>query len=1194
MTSVELRNKLSAKFDFEQWIGILREMFPKVEIFSHINQVSHTLVKSGGQVGSIRLDDGRSLAIYTFEVNDNVLIDRNRKGLRDIAAHTIDQSIIHGVLAFYYSKDVADYRLTYIAKQSSFNENGELIKSETAPKRYTFLLGENEPCRTASDRLYELITKKKKGSVYLADVTEAFSVERLNKDFFAGYKAQYSKFLKLLADTKQNRDYVKKLLGRLVFLQFLQKKGWMGVLASRPDWEGGDKNYLSHLIEHYEGNDCILSDVLEVLFFNTLNEKREGDIADARLGENIKIPYLNGGLFEKDSIDKLDIDFPYSYFKELMDFFSMYNFTIDENDPDDSEIGVDPEMLGHIFENLLEDNKDKGAFYTPKEIVQYMCKESILLYLKRHTDDSLHSSIETLITSRRVPEILQTKEHALKIYNLLKSIKVCDPAIGSGAFPMGILNVLFHSRQLLYGFTQDKHTFSHAEVKREIIQENIYGVDIEQGAVDIARLRFWLALVVDEETPQALPNLDYKIVCGDSLLSRNNLHVPILNVFSEYNRNKNTDEKITLDRYQKLIHDYLNTSEHNVKDKYNQLISDIKSYFKATLRDQYRFYSKSEKALIDKYHMYLDLPSKMKNIFNEMPDENKLPAKAKGELNKIRKIIEERKQLINTTLYNKLYQNAFEWRYEFPSLLDKEGNFLGFDLVIGNPPYLRIQGIRDKNPDLADELIRTYESATGSFDLYVTFVERGLQIIKEHGILNYIMPVKWSNAAFGKGLRSIVSEKHAAYKIINFGAYQVFNASTYTALQWFIPNNNELLYYELDKDLVTNQELDVYLKSLKDKKAAVIKTEKLNKDPWVLTNGGTTEILEMLESHPRRIGDLFEKIFQGIATGKDDVYFLYDCTEEGELVYGYSKQLNRSICIERRLVKPLLKGEDVHRYNPISTNRYVIFPYKIEQGKANLYTEKGLADLFPQGYSYLKECEDVLRSREKGRFNIDGEWFQYSRKQGILFAECEKLVAPDISIGGNFAYDEKGVFYQTTTVYGYIKKKETKESYKFWAALFNSRLFWWFLKNTGTVLANGFFRFKPDYIKPFPIPMTVSPGTERLFSILCDYILFIKSQDTDISDLVSNKLISDYFERIIDGCVYEIYFQNHMKELEIDIINSALKIIRPISILSSDRKKSQMILDTFLTIKKTDNPIRNRLELFTLRSPKVLKVIIEG
>lgn len=1179
MTSVELRNKLSAKFDFEQWIGILREMFPKVEIFSYVNQVSHTLVKSGGQVGSIRLDDGRSLAIYTFEVNDNVLIDRNRKGLRDIAAHTIDQSIIHGVLAFYYSKEVADYRLTYIAKQSSFNEDGELIKSETAPKRYTFLLGENEPCRTASDRLYELITKKKKGSVYLTDVTEAFSVERLNKDFFTRYKAQYYNFLKLLADTKQNRDYVKKLLGRLVFLQFLQKKGWMGVPASRPDWEGGDKNYLSHLIEHYEGNDRILSDVLEVLFFNTLNEKREGDIADARLGENIKIPYLNGGLFEKDSIDKLDIDFPYSYFKELMDFFSMYNFTIDENDPDDSEIGVDPEMLGHIFENLLEDNKDKGAFYTPKEIVQYMCKESILLYLKRHTDDSLHSSIETLITSRRVPEILQTKEHALKIYNLLKSIKVCDPAIGSGAFPMGILNVLFHSRQLLYGFTQDKHTFSHAEVKREIIQENIYGVDIEQGAVDIARLRFWLALVVDEETPQALPNLDYKIVCGDSLLSRHPIDAPIENVFVEYNKGKKENEKMTLTKYKELVREYTNTSNHQTKKLFRKTIEDIKSAFKTELSNQFKEKLSKLRGKI--------IMLEGSTLFGERTKVEKTELKKlKEQFN----ILEKEQEDIRT---NKLYLDAFEWRFEFPSLLDEKGNFIGFDIIIGNPPYLRIQGIRDVNPLFADELVKKYQSATGAFDLYVTFVERGLQIIKRQGIVNYIMPVKWTNAAFGKGLRSIISEKNATHQIINFGAYQVFNASTYTALQWFIPNNNELLYYELDKDLITNQELDVYLKSLKDKKASIIKTEKLNKEPWVLTAGGTAEILEMLENHPRRIGDLFEKIFQGIATGKDDVYFLYDCTEDGELVYGYSKQLNRSICIERRLVKPLLKGEDVHRYNPISTNRYVIFPYKIEQGKANLYTEKGLADLFPQGYSYLKECEDVLRSREKGRFNIDGEWFQYSRKQGILFAECEKLVAPDISMGGNFAYDEKGVFYQTTTVYGYIKKKETKESYKFWAALFNSRLFWWFLKNTGTVLANGFFRFKPDYIKPFPIPMTVSPDTERLFSILCDYILFIKSQDTDISDLVSNKLILDYFERIIDGCVYEIYFQNHMKELEIDIINSALKIIRPISTLSSDKEKSQMILDTFLTIKKTDNPIRNRLELFTLRSTELLKLIIE-
>ena len=426
MTSKELQNKLSTKFNFDEWKGILIEMFSKVEFFTRVNQVSHDLIKDGGQAGLIRLDDGCSLAIYAFEVNDNVLINRNRKGLRDIAANPVDQSIIHGALAFYYSKNVSDYRLTFIAKQTSFNEDGELIKTETAPKRYTFLLGENEPCRTAAERLFELVSKKKTSSIKLADVIDAFSVERLNKEFFAGYKAQYNKFLQQLSDNKQNRDYVKKLLGRLVFLQFLQKKGWMGIPASRSDWNGGDKNYLSHLIERYKGNNRLLSDVLEPLFFYTLNEKREGDIADTRLGENIKIPYLNGGLFEKDSIDKLDIDFPYSYFKELMDFFAMYNFTIDENDPEDSEVGIDPEMLGHIFENLLEDNKDKGAFYTPKEIVQYMCRQSVIQYLKTHEPDEQYAEpIEQLINNGIVLPVLQTKSVASRFIQLLKTVKVC-------------------------------------------------------------------------------------------------------------------------------------------------------------------------------------------------------------------------------------------------------------------------------------------------------------------------------------------------------------------------------------------------------------------------------------------------------------------------------------------------------------------------------------------------------------------------------------------------------------------------------------------------------------------------------------------------------------------------------------------------------------------------------------------------
>lgn len=1115
MTQTYLKERLSQKFNFDKWKELLNEIFPKVELFTKEKglEVEKTQIKNGEQLGVIRLDDGRSLAIFCFEVNDNVIISRNRKSLRDISIKYVDQSLIHGTLAFYYSQNQDDYRLTFIAKQTSFDENGNLITTETTPKRYTFLLGANEPCSTAANRLMELANKKKNGSMSLTDVIEAFSVERLNKEFFNGYKAQYTKFLKTIADTKQHRDYVKKLLGRLVFLQFLQKKGWMGVPATNDKWEGGDKNYLRTLMDKYKGNNRILSDVLEPLFFKTLNEKRHGDIADSRLGDNIKIPYLNGGLFDKDRIDELDIDFEYSYFDELINFFSQYNFTIDENDPDDTEVGIDPEMLGHIFENLLEDNKDKGAFYTPKEIVQYMCNESVVQYLKTHTDAQLHAALENLIRNRQVDAELQNKETANAIYELLRAVKVCDPAIGSGAFPMGVLNVLFNTRQILYGFRRDMKPFLPEEVKRDIIQNNIFGVDIEQGAVDIARLRFWLTLVVDSEEPQPLPNLDYKIVCGNSLLSRYRLDEPIKNVFVEYNK-KNKENKMSFAKYQQMVKDYLETSDHTKKDEFRKTIEEIKKVFKTHITDKQkeRIHNVSYEINCIKYPKLL-------------PD-YQLNKGEKARLKELEKELAKLEAQKNDILDNKLYENAFEWRFEFPQLLNDDGDFMGFDIVIGNPPYLRVQGIRDTNSLFAEELVKKYQSATGSFDLYAIFAERGLEIIKQNGIVNYIMPDKWTNAAFGKGLRKVVSDRKAANKIISFGAYQVFNASTYTALQWFRPNSEHLEYYQLDRNLETNRELDIYLKTLKNNNAAITDNEKLKKESWVLTVGDTSDILRKLESHPRRIADIFDRIFCGLQTSKDDVYFLYNCIENTKNVIGYSKQLERNIEIEKGLVKPLLKGEDVHRYDDIKTDRHVIFPYKLIEGKAILYTEKELSDTFPLGYSYLKDCEDILRGREKGRLMNDEYWFRYIYPKNLVLFDHEKLVAPDISMGGNFAYDICGKFYQTTTIYGYIKKAEVSESYKFWMALLNSRLCWWFLTNTGTTLANGFFRFKPDYIKPFPVPKDIPQKIEEAIVRIVDDILMQKKDNPQVD--------TKSLEREIDFLVYKLYGLTYDEILIVD------------------------------------------------------------
>lgn len=1161
----ELKQLLSSKFDFDVWKPILEQMFLKIDYLTKEIQIDASLVKSGGQIGTIRLDDGRSLGLFKFEVADNIIIARNRKGLREIAAKYVDQDIIHGALVFYYSTQQPDYRLTFVSKQTVINANGEWEKKETAPKRYTFLLGENEPCTTAASRLHELISKS---SVYLADVTDAFSVERLNKEFFKAYKEQYQKFLKYLnADTKANRDYVKKLLGRLVFLHFLQKKGWMGVPMSNSKWEGGDKAYLLHLVEHNKGNNRLLTEVLEKLFFKTINEKRTDDKADPLLGDNIKIPYLNGGLFDEDSLDKQNIDFPYAYFKDLMEFFAWYNFTIDENDPDDSEIGIDPEMLGHIFENLLEDNKDKGAFYTPKEIVQYMSRESVCQYLRTCTPEDLHAAIDTLVKQKQVEPLLQNRENARLVNRALETVKVCDPAIGSGAFPMGVLNVLFDCRHLLYGFIGENKPFSYADIKKQIIQNNIYGVDIEQGAVDIARLRFWLALVVDENEPQPLPNLDYKIMCGDSLLHRFVLDAPFQDVLKDYNRENNTN--YTLDNYRQWVYDYTNISDHTQKDDFRNRIEEIKHAFKTEL-------SKKEKTKIAKVRAAI-ANLQMEDLFGTNPKDKE------KELKKLQKQLKTLEQQRDEIISNKIYEHAFEWRFEFPDLLDSEGNFTGFDIVIGNPPYLRVQGIKNQKPLYADELVKKYKAATGSYDLYAIFAERGLQIINETGIVNYIMPVKWTNAAFGKGLRSVISAKRAAYKIINFSEYQVFDASTYTGLQWFVPNTPQLLYYELNRNLSSNQELKIYLESLTEESATKIDAENLHSEQWTLTAGKAAAILSEMEKQPRRIKDVFDKIFQGIATSKDDVYFLYNCKIEGDYIIGESKQLVQYVKIEKGLVKPLLKGEDVHRYDKIRTDKFVIFPYKVIEGKIVLYTEKELQNTFPLGYVYLKENEKLLRGREKGRFNIEGAWYQYGRKQGISMAEKEKLIAPDISLGGNFAYDKEGIFYQTTTIYGYIKKKEINESYKFWMALLNSRLCWWFLTNTGTTLANGFFRYKPDYINPFPVPGNIPFATELAVTILVDYILTIKSlpEGMDIDKYVNNDVIIRQFELIIDALIYELYFPEQFNKANIAFAPYVVKDFAEINV-DNISTKIEIIARSFAKFRDIDNMVRNNLKYMSV------------
>ena len=1171
MNQAYLKNILSAKFDFDIWKDLLEKIFPKVEIFTSIAKITDSHVKDGGHVGNVRLDDGRSLAIFNFEVADNVLIPRNRRDLRNIAASFIDQDKFHGAIAFYHSHNKDNYRLTFIAKQTYFNESGELVKKETAPKRYTFLLGPNEPCTTAASRLKELADKKTYGSIYLTDVTDAFSVERLNKEFFNGYKAQYKKFIDTLSDTKSNRDYVKKLLGRLVFLQFLQKKGWMGVPVSNAKWEGGDKNYLSKLVDNYANNNRLLSDVLEPLFFKTLNEKRNGDIADGKLGENIKIPYLNGGLFDKDRIDELDIDFPYSYFKDLMDFFSQYNFTIDENDPDDSEVGIDPEMLGHIFENLLEDNKDKGAFYTPKEIVQYMCRQSVIQYLKTHEPSEQYAeAIEQLINDGVVSPILQNKNIAIRFTQLLKEVKVCDPAIGSGAFPMGILYVLYHAIHHLHSHAEPHGNFDSTQTKRDIIQNNIFGVDIEQGAVDIARLRFWLALVVDADKPQPLPNLDYKITCGNSQIYRYALDMPIADVFEEYNRvgkenarkEKSIWNKFTLENYKRLVVGY--TEEHTDKVGLKAKINDIKNCFKTTLaQGDIRQRQLAEQRVYE----YEAIPLFGKRKAEEDPIGY---AAAKSKLNKL-------KEKEHAILNNKKYEKSFEWRFEYPQLLDDKGAFIGFDIIIANPPYI-------KEGRMSKTFFEPYKDSPyykGKMDIWYLFACNGLDLLNPNGVLCFIATNNWTTSFGASKLRDKVIKETRICNIVDFGAVMMFeSASIQTMIMMFqkdkVTDDYTFDYRRLTAYKATEKEAIAILEpSYKTYEQAECYTPTIRRANFYdknITFSQSSDILGVISSLSSVIYLNDKEIAQGIVFPQDTL------NKKNQQKLGPQFEINQGIFVltsaeletlalnqdELSLIKPYYTNENISRYGVQKGNKYwTIYT-------DSRYKNPNSLDCFPNIKRHLDRFVSV--------FTSDNKPYGLHRAREERFFVNNKVIAVRKCVGHPiFSYCDIECYLSQT----FNMIQTDRVNLKYLTGLLNSKLIEFWLKNKGKMQGAN-YQLDKEPLQQIPIAVP-SNDVQEIVAKLVDMIILLNTADERASELVQNSYISSELEKLIDGCIYEIYLPSEMAGMSvITVLRNYIK-----------QKDSISIDDIWELYMKIDSTgIIESLNSLSLSSSETLRTII--
>ena len=717
---MDYKSIIESKYNRKNWQLLLHDIFgsrANLQQQPFRVETSSKLAKSALCLGKITLSDEQTIAVYEVELSDSVDIERNRRGIRDMLASAW-RGIHAGAFMFCYRNNESVLRFSYVSESWTFAEDGTYKKESTDTKRFTYLLGEGHRSRTAIQQFEKL----KASSQKLKDLTKAFSVDAVSDMFFDEYKKNYEDIIQFITgkrmvkvnnkweeqvkndpceyimqefahfsnSEKAVRDYVKKLMGRLVFLQFLQKKGWLGVKANA-EWGTGDSEFIQNLFAQTVDKDHFVDNVLEALF-NDLNSEDERKLPQYRT------PYLNGGVFERDASDETNFPLPAKYMKQMLDFFSSYNFTIDENDPDDAEVGVDPEMLGRIFENLLEDNKDKGAFYTPKEIVSYMCRESLIAYLQTDIDDEATKEvIRQFVTNHDSAKLGVITDD---IDQRLKDVKICDPAIGSGAFPMGLLKELFQCRSAIEGIEQSKA----AEIKKHIIQNNIYGVDIEKGAVDIARLRFWLSLIVDEETPQALPNLDFKIMRGNSLLEQYNG----FDLSTIMHSKKKVEGPVQMTLF-----------EDDVDVLRRQVIGLRRSYYRETNKEEKR-----------------KLRQRMREIVQ---------------------------QQINTLSYNidlsgiDIADNSefFLWHTWYSDVFEKGG----FDIVIGNPPY----GARltNKEKSLYRKL---YPETQFKIDTYSLFLLHSLNVLSKGGFCYFIIPNTLLDNFFEEEVRKVLI-RNVVYEI---------------------------------------------------------------------------------------------------------------------------------------------------------------------------------------------------------------------------------------------------------------------------------------------------------------------------------------------------------------------------------------------------------------------------------------------
>ena len=1138
MTQEQIHQLFKQGYNQANWKQFLGETFTKPRLLATpetLTGIDGNVASKALKLGYVSLDENgieRQIAVYEVALAKGIILERNRVGLRNLLRKywkNIDAAFI-----VYHNPENKKWRFTYVSELTGYDAEGEFIKIKTEPKRYTYVLGEGESTRTAAER-FAMIAKRA-NKVKLDDVKDAFSVEKLSKAFFDEYKNHYDLFCQFMmkkpgikasifnGDEKAIRDFNKKLLGRIVFLYFIQKKGWMGVPVGSK-WGQGDFNFLTNLFKQHKNPDLFYSEMLTRLFFDTLNTKRKDDIIELVKGQPCRIPYLNGGLFEEDDKKQRNIILNATLFENLFEFFSQYNFTIYEDDPNDHTVAVDPEMLGHIFENLLEDNKDKGAFYTPKEIVHYMCQESLIEYLTTWFENKGYEvtgyigfdkpdqprlfsanegrkgqmvlettpqikgkQIDRLLIEKLLKKKLDdqdkklVKQHVAEFRKALDNVKICDPAIGSGAFPMGLLQEMFTAKQTLWHFEHGNLVdFPASDVKLNIIQNSIYGVDIEKGAVDIARLRFWLSLVVDEETPKALPNLDYKIVVGNSLVSK--LGDDIIDI--DWNLNETSHGLFGAD-----------LAKH--KGELLKLISAEQKEFFNPDSDKKKLAADIRKLKIDLLINQLELMITTKGIETKPNGTGKKLAEQtelylqtlgwKDSIKQLKKLKDEPEKPLN----------YFDWKLDFPEVLNESVNSnAGFDIVIANPPF----GAK-LDEDIKTVLKNRFDYLhTRTIDSYNFFIGIGSNLLKNDGVLTYIIPSAY--------LFQIEFEKSRGYFMNNFSPKIFLNLGE-NIFQAVVPS----CIFSFIKSNVKSQ---VYIGESKDRSNGIIdfsngihmsKKELLefgnSTIPFNFKNQSIIKKIQLRCS--RTLGEVCLEVNSGITTGHKTAYII-------------PKSKAIDLKIEKDVMFPTLEGRNLSPFSIKYDNKVILYIDKEFKPSNN-----------PNTIIYLKEYYDELANRSEVLQGIK-DWYSLGRARGQNLLAPPKIMCRETGDSIISCFDDFG-YYPMNTVICIKLNSTSNEFYKSVCCLLNSTLINFIFKSISQEEGRTFAKVRPINLRKLPLPNF----TDRQICLLSDKYEKIINDDNNKLELIKN----------LNNIVYRLY------ELSYDEV----KVIDPVFPLSKKEYES--------------------------------------